>query len=511
MARKAPESSAIAATSDSGSPRAARADDGARLGFAAILLLPDEDGVFDWKPSVPRWARSVLAKALLQAPHDEGAIGLDSPVESSSDGGTYSRRAYAYATPDDLRRCDMLRDRLRTLWLADKETSPVPYDLGYRLLRACIFLSAPEEVLYNVYEGSNPDESFVGHVGDMWRPAMAPWALALAHSCGHLRPGHSPSCSGYAASPFGVLRRAVGLSPEIAHAMLDVSSGPFVADVDNSNGEPEFDFVPLPPDYNMGYSGTTLLNVLISTPGPDMSLFRRLVHRSSDATLNRPDSIGRTPLLSLYAYSLSGQGDSKEAIVLLQILLERADLDGGGVNLADFPWEAKGAVMLPRHVAACLPISLAYRRVITAQKAYRADLPSVLAAVLLQPSASDVSSRPDRAALLQPSASDVSSRSHRPPLLQPSASGVSSRPDRPPLLQPSASDVSSRPDRPPLLQPSASDVSSRSHRPPLLQPSASDVSSRPDRAALLPVRDLLPLILAFVLHPLPGPPTIELA
>jgi hypothetical protein len=161
--------------------------------------------------------------------------------------------------------------------------------------------------------------------------------------------------------------------------MLDLD-GPYAVDVDNSLNEPlDFSSTQLPRAGQLN-----LLHEEAHKSGPNLALYRRIVHRSSDKTLNEPYGARGSPLQSLILYCtqyLVRSPDFMTACDMALILLERADADGGGVDLR-IPFS------LPNDFAtrkAMLPFAWARDKALAAQVAFRAALPESLDAALLAP------------------------------------------------------------------------------------------------------------------------------
>jgi hypothetical protein len=398
--------------------------DAARRGLAEILVMTSDVGLPMWECGVPMWARACMAKALLlpalplPPPRDvEGRVVLPKGLVAAggedlelgwADLGNWAgileatanfRGPYAFATPRDLYDAGTLRDdlRQRRRRLPGKLGLISPLDMGFRLLVGLIDLSSAP-AYFPGYAMSLPVTKSHASAA-RWTPGMAPWALALAHGCGGLAPEATLAApapvSGYARTPYFLFRRAVHQSDAFAHAMLDVPfDDPRAVDVDNSRQEPEF-----APGETMDYSASdswrlpaaiargettdvsgrcNVLHLVISKSVPDLHLFRRLVHRCSSSSLNANCPVRGKPLQFVLRYctKLSEGEDVRISSELAVALLERADPDGGGVDLSACHWT--DAAMR----ALTAPVVDAYVRAVKRQATYRAGLlPSLCAAM----------------------------------------------------------------------------------------------------------------------------------
>jgi hypothetical protein len=241
---------------------------------------------------------------------------------------------YAFRAPGDLRHSILPRAHLLVCdMLKYGETH---FGEGPRFLRDMIELC------------SNPP--MLALCDAVWRPGMAAWTVAVAQACGGFPSPDSEAdyvalARSLAPTPFLLLCLAVRQAPAMAHAMLDIPpESPFAFDVDNRRGQ-VITFV------DDASSCTSILHLQIArfgnaspseTPLPDPALFRRLVQRSSDATLNALQNGHFTALHSLVAYccrwTFGETGPVRPdcmpiALEMALALLERAEPDGCGVDL----------------------------------------------------------------------------------------------------------------------------------------------------------------------------------
>jgi hypothetical protein len=220
--------------------------DEARRDFAALWLAIDDDPGSDAYCSLPSWSRPFMSNLLLlpaahpaaKTNHRHGPMDAaggipdqsrdendDAPAmtdvdEQKNNGlgdadGLIALPAtpvtfcgpFAFATPQDLRHAVLPGAYLRAQFHHLRHSfSQSKYDLGFCLL-------------HDVIEAIS---------GRLWRPEMAPWALALAQSCGGLTPLNTDppeSPLGHTATPYCLLFRAACRLPALAHARLDVPPG----------------------------------------------------------------------------------------------------------------------------------------------------------------------------------------------------------------------------------------------------------------------------------------------
>jgi hypothetical protein len=232
--------------------------------------------------------------------------------------------------------------------------------------------------------------------GIVWRPGMAAWAIAVAQASGGFpRPDSDADYMELTLSlmptPFWLLCRAVRHATAMAKAMLDIPpESPFAFDVDNQRRQEvitdrslasastivdlQIAVLQLEMDNSRnshyssqtgptatgptGCTGRTGQNSSVSNSNcgnpllllPDPALFRHLVQRCSDATLNAL-RYGRYSALNSLVHcccrwahdtvapgargppSARGLECARIAVDLSLVLLERADPDGGGLDL----------------------------------------------------------------------------------------------------------------------------------------------------------------------------------
>jgi hypothetical protein len=212
---------------------------------------------------------------------------------------------YAFRTADELRHALLPGAHLR-LQLSALESNARPHCMGYTLMT------------YMIGTSSSP-----------WSH-MAPWLVALAQSCGGLEPSLESHPSGYAPTPFCHLYYAARSCVDIANALLDVpTTDKFAVDVDNRRAEPTLEWKPDSP-------GGSILHMMLRLLRPDMPLWRRLLLRCSDATLNDMQDSRQTPLHSAVQFCYELPASSRhfdDAKQMLLMLLDRANPDGTGVDL----------------------------------------------------------------------------------------------------------------------------------------------------------------------------------
>jgi hypothetical protein len=344
------------------------ADDAGRRQFARMLLAMHDDAVTGWRWSL--WARGrALMAALLMLPARHPALSLAAndpgrrvnravlasrqpstvPLHDIQTADTCAKRSarvheaadalvavppalpecrgpFAFRTPADLRHSALPRAHL----FARGQISPLEWR------EFCTGAGFLDELI-DVSEALLHGKPHVSGLERMWTPEMAPWAVAVAHVCG----GFPQSENEYVMlarmprpppTPFRLLWRAVDVAPALARAMLAVPAECALAvDVDNRRGEPA-----------PSGEASTLLHVQIMQLHkrlPDTCLFRQIVERSSDATLN-DDDFGRSasesalPSLVLRFFCLLGERRSPPslgriiaAVEMVVALLERANVD----------------------------------------------------------------------------------------------------------------------------------------------------------------------------------------
>jgi hypothetical protein len=241
---------------------------------------------------------------------------------------------YAFVTPNELRHSVLPGAHLRHLGLRHFGVGPA------FLLNMIDVAEAPLPVAWiDLAEPQLPVA---------WEPSMAPWALAVAHACGGFPRGVDAVGGGtlapsiFMSMPFEILCRAVRYAPDIAHAILNLHpKDPYAfVGVDKPSGDTT--------DYD---AGGNLLRVhllrLQTGRSLDPELFRRLVMRCSDQTLNAlhldrhsvlHDIVKHCRLLSCNNPRVEGLVDMALAIV------DRAEPDGSGADLhqrsVPSPWIA---------------------------------------------------------------------------------------------------------------------------------------------------------------------------
>jgi hypothetical protein len=333
---------------------------------------------------------TVVNKICRESPVELGVVHMV-PIPSAV---TAFPGPYAYPTPEDLRRATMPGARMRAEHRLRQSTPADGYRIGFFLMSWTI----------QTVKGAPT-------------AAMAPWAVALAQSVGGLAALETDG------TPFCLVNSAVLYANEMADALLDVS-GHFAVDVNNCRGEPATQLGHLALDVNncrgeparhsapaAGMAnGATLLHHLIDAYYTDLPLFRKLLARCSDASLNDCRSDYGSPLHSavrnvcLSMPSLSPRFAASVEIVLA--ILERAEPDGSGVRLdmrepcewvADHPqtttYELSAYEALMRYdlsdygpyyyAVQVRSIIAAFDAARERQRAYRASLGRALASALL--------------------------------------------------------------------------------------------------------------------------------
>jgi hypothetical protein len=250
----------------------------------------------------------------------------------------YSCGSYALRTPEELResvlpRAHLLLGDARVAFLVCRSSIP-------EFTSSCVtghgFLSDMITFSENVRRAGPPETSPLQGAGAMWRPAMAPWAVAVAVACGAFQqpladlargPGAAPPPT---QTPFSLMCQAVRRAPEIADALLDVPARHGAAiQVENHNGE-----------VTPSGSPVNLLHIHIAwRHGEEPALFRRLVGRCGARTLNEPGHGLQSVLHAVVDDFCHSAGAGRLALMegsldMAQALLDRADSDaGGGVDL----------------------------------------------------------------------------------------------------------------------------------------------------------------------------------
>jgi hypothetical protein len=229
--------------------------------------------------------------------------------------GGAARSAFAFATPDELRHARLPRALLTIEHDLGRFGRDETHGWGYRVFRQVITTVA-----------ATPSGKL--------RPGFATWGLALAQSCGGLAPNIPPQ----GPMPFCLFRRAALEAPAVAHAALDISPiDPYYVDVNNSRSEPDFDIQHCGPQ-------TPFLHALIRRtaasgflePTPDLPLFRRILARSSDRSLNATDVQHRSPFEETVICCCTRPAHTPgfaKAKAMSYALIDRAEADGGGVDL----------------------------------------------------------------------------------------------------------------------------------------------------------------------------------
>lgn len=315
------------------------------------------------------------------------AAGALVPIPSSS---ADALGPYAFRTPAELRHSLLPRAHL----LARDLHGPFPIGhcgVGMVLLDDIICFSETARTQLPRHRRDLGAGPFRG-VDAMWTPGMAPWAVAVAQACG----GFPQSDAEYARltrdhclspTPFRLICRALDSAPDIAAAMLYVpSDDAFAVDVGNKWQEPprrsglsSGHAVPLVAagqeraEAASGYDpvaracfesahSNTLLHLQISRVGAlsaatALPLFRRIVELCSDDTLNALRYERDSPFRAVVQYFCHFTSAPRSAeslrgctvtLEMALILLQRADPDGGGVDLRQrsLPSHLGGAVLL---------------------------------------------------------------------------------------------------------------------------------------------------------------------
>jgi hypothetical protein len=328
--------------------------DFARRGFAALLLsVRDEPHngpcVSCACCPLPSWARTLLAILLLLPARHTAAFAMDDAKKAPAGTRTNSNPPFHWNRVVNEKMNEKMNEKIVTL----PATSPLfvgPYEFAspHALRHAAMpgaWLRAEHQIRGAKFDGRRSAYDIgsrlmrmvieIDTISPAWTPSMAPWAVALAQSCGGLTPIENGMRRNfrYAPTPFWILFHAVRRSPHIAHALLDVPNGDrFAMDVDNCLGEPAHIIAePAEPP-----SGAILLHHLLNQSWPNLALFRRVLLRCSETSLNDVRNERQSPLHSAvqYYYELPRSSASfPDTEAMLLALIARAQPDGGGVDL----------------------------------------------------------------------------------------------------------------------------------------------------------------------------------
>jgi hypothetical protein len=318
----------------------------ARRGLAGLIL---GDGLgMRWSP----WACALVAGVLLLPADHEAASPSAAAAAARADQAASS--AVGAPTSVSLESALAAAEAMTAIPSASQEflgtyALPTPHHVRHSgLLRAHILarrahilareMRSPMDVLARTHDVGFIAEPLLSHhfLSDMcelarydsrWSVDMAPWALALAHSC---------------AGPlaFAAIANAMSQSADIVGAMLDVPSHDrFALDVNATDPVGT-----LQGDLNLPQVHITNLVRFSLPPQPPqpfarrwarLATFTRLVQRCSAQTLNQLHKDGHSTLHALIQYCCypSAGSHSAEMMEMTRAMLARAEPDGDGLDL----------------------------------------------------------------------------------------------------------------------------------------------------------------------------------